>query len=112
MLDTDADGVVDAADNCPFEWNDFQTDSNSDGIGDVCQCGDVTGDGFVDALDVTAVRSALADPLGASLSPSGDSRCVVSGEGSPCDLVQVAVLLRHLEAKPPGIEQVCAPALP
>lgn len=35
--DRDSDGVVDYPDNCPDDWNPEQTDSNGDGVGDVCQ---------------------------------------------------------------------------
>lgn len=34
--DTDGDGVPDDVDNCPDTPNPFQDDSDSDGIGDVC----------------------------------------------------------------------------
>ncbi|MCK4442827.1 MAG: thrombospondin type 3 repeat-containing protein, partial [Sulfurovaceae bacterium] len=38
--DYDQDGVVDAIDNCPFDKNSNQEDSNYDGIGDVCSSKD------------------------------------------------------------------------
>jgi sugar lactone lactonase YvrE len=34
--DTDHDGVIDAADNCPGVYNPFQQDSNENGRGDAC----------------------------------------------------------------------------
>src|SRR5262245_14982181 len=37
--DRDGDGVVDAADNCPFTYNPSQSDSNSSGAGDACELG-------------------------------------------------------------------------
>ena len=36
ILDADRDGIDDDADNCVFAPNPDQTDSDSDGIGDVC----------------------------------------------------------------------------
>jgi hypothetical protein len=35
--DTDGDGVMDIADNCPDVYNPDQVDSNSNGFGDVCE---------------------------------------------------------------------------
>ena len=50
--DYDGDGYPDATDNCPRTWNDPQTDTDLDGVGDVCDpcpdSGDVDGDGFPD----------------------------------------------------------------
>jgi hypothetical protein len=35
--DADGDGVPDATDNCPVDWNPDQKDSDGDGTGDACQ---------------------------------------------------------------------------
>jgi hypothetical protein len=35
-LDSDADGVADASDNCPLAANPSQADKDADGIGDAC----------------------------------------------------------------------------
>ena len=45
--DNDNDGYYDLIDNCPFDSNPNQNDSNSDGIGDVCS--DIDEDGIIDA---------------------------------------------------------------
>jgi hypothetical protein len=37
FTDTDADGVADTADNCPFVANPDQFDTDSDGVGDACE---------------------------------------------------------------------------
>jgi hypothetical protein len=43
----------DAGDNCPFVPNPDQLDSDSDGIGDACEClGDLDSDGDVDGYDL------------------------------------------------------------
>lgn len=36
QVDSDADGLGDACDNCPLDWNPRQVDSDGDGIGDLC----------------------------------------------------------------------------
>lgn len=54
--DDDCDRQPDIPDLCPA-IGEFGpgTDSNSDGIGDECQCGDGNADGFVTGLDIGAV---------------------------------------------------------
>lgn len=47
--DDDNDGILDGVDNCPLVYNPDQADTDSDGIGDVCD--DSDGDGVVDAED-------------------------------------------------------------
>lgn len=43
--DIDGDGVDDNTDNCPFDYNPDQTDSDADGYGDVCECAQANFDG-------------------------------------------------------------------
>ena len=45
--DPDGDGIPSASDNCPTAFNPFQTDSDGDGIGDICDTDD-DGDGVLD----------------------------------------------------------------
>jgi hypothetical protein len=58
--DEDADGIATAYDNCPARYNPGQLDTNSDGIGDACDCPDpivdADEDGFVDLRDVVAFQ--------------------------------------------------------
>ncbi|HTO05441.1 MAG TPA: hypothetical protein VMR86_00140 [Myxococcota bacterium] len=122
--DADLDGVIDALDDCRFVSNPTQTDSGGlgagsapDGVGNACQCGDVSGDGVITPADVSLYRNALANPA-AALSPAAQSRCVVLGGGAACDVVQVAALQRalHAPALAPittsAAAQVCAVSLP
>jgi acyl-homoserine lactone acylase PvdQ len=84
--DTDGDGRNDDADNCPFVANPGQEDSGGiatttpDGIGDACQCGDVTGNGIVNGQDANAIQrhgiGALPNPLFAV-----PGNCDVTGNG-------------------------------
>ncbi|MBI2667523.1 Ig-like domain-containing protein [Candidatus Woesearchaeota archaeon] len=50
VKDSDGDGVFDYTDNCKFIKNANQADSNSNGIGDVCE-DDLDGDGVDDSDD-------------------------------------------------------------
>ena len=55
VADTDSDGddTPDCNDNCPNNYNLGQEDSNSNNIGDVCECeGDSEPDGDVDGIDL------------------------------------------------------------
>ena len=52
--DTDGDGIFDSVDNCPADPNADQTDSDSDGQGDICDFtpnGDTDGDGIDNLAD-------------------------------------------------------------
>jgi hypothetical protein len=60
-LDRDADGMLDAVDPCPFVADDG-SDTDGNGIGDSCECGDQSGDGTVSVADLLAVNSAIFDP--------------------------------------------------
>lgn len=48
--DSDGDGILDGADNCPFNPNANQGDLDRDGLGDVCD-DDMDGDGIANASD-------------------------------------------------------------
>jgi hypothetical protein len=77
--DADADGVADGADNCPRWPNAAQVDSDQNGIGDACECGDQNGDGRVDTSDLVAINLALFDPALATplCDANADERCDV-----------------------------------
>jgi hypothetical protein len=122
--DTDSDGICDGSgtggggcsagpDLCPYAPNGVETDSGGintsspDGIGDGCQCGDVTDNGIVDASDLQAIRDTLVGnaPMGTYVG----KRCnligprAANGSGSDCDVADAFVLDRLLEGGSVGI---------
>jgi hypothetical protein len=135
--DADGDGVPDAEDNCPSVANGpdqaevpgvgNQTDSGgiaspadpsgavSDGIGDACTCGDVSGDGKVLGNDATLIRRfllALSVPASFRV-----SHCNVAGPaGSSVDQCQgndATVIRRALLGLEPGVTAgLCLPPSP
>jgi hypothetical protein len=116
-VDGDGDGLVDPQDNCPFTANSSQTDSGGvgagsapDGIGNVCQCGDVSGNGFVTTADATLITRSLLVPPTATL--SRPELCNVGGSAA-CTTADAVIVTRGLLVPPTGtVQQACAPALP
>jgi hypothetical protein len=60
--DLDCDGLPNGVDRCPFFGSPDQSDSDADGIGNVCECGDQNGDGSVNVSDLVAINLAVFDP--------------------------------------------------
>lgn len=46
IYDYDGDGIHNTTDNCPFAHNQWQEDSDGDGIGDICECDTADIDGL------------------------------------------------------------------
>ena len=115
--DTDRDGIANQFDNCPFAANASQIDSGglgfgttSDGIGDACQCGDVTGEGQVNDTDAAFIkRKALSLSAPLFIVPNN---CDVTGDGQ-CNGTD-ATLIRHAAAGTinPLFGQHCPNAMP
>lgn len=121
--DTDQDGILDDADNCPFFAN-VDLDNNGDLLdltpdadidGDACECGDASGSGAVfndlgieSPSDLQTIREYL---VGANTEIAVARICSVS-EGTECDTKDAVVLQRALNALQPGIAPRCDSALP
>jgi len=116
--DADGDGAPDASDNCPTVSNAGQADTGGrgagsppDGIGDACQCGDVTGDGRVTLADPVVLGRALLQPPSATM--ARPELCDVGGGTGPggtrCTLADGVILRRALLSPPSAtIAQACA----
>ena len=115
-FDSDLDLFPDSVDVCPYISDPSQVDegqvggAEADGIGNACQCGDLTLDGAVLLADWTELRSYLAvrgaaDPLCNVFGPA-------DGGASDCDAVDAVVLRRAVSGLPPGVLQNCSPSLP
>ncbi len=74
--DQDCDGVADVpVDKCPWlsEWDDA-ADADGDGErGDECECGDQTGDGFVNVSDILQINASIFDPAIVRLTCDGNN---------------------------------------
>lgn len=115
--DGDGDSVMDGSDNCPYASNPDQADrggvgagSLADGIGDACQCGDITGDGRVSVADVTVLRRSLLIPPTAT--QTRPQLCDVGGSAG-CSLADSVIISRALLTPPTAvISAACDPASP
>jgi hypothetical protein len=78
--DLDCDGLANADDLCPYFNSRDQTDSNGNGIGNVCECGDQSGDGLVTVSDIVEINRAIFTPALVTPLCDGDNdrRCTVS----------------------------------
>jgi hypothetical protein len=99
--DSDEDGVLDDQDNCPHVANEGQTDTNDDGMGDACQCGDVDGNGVLNTTD------ALLIARGQVTDPDDLARCDVSGDVEHACNTTDALLIARGRAPALPAEQTC-----
>ena len=117
QTDSDGDGVPDSSDNCPYRANPGQEDHGGvdaalpDGIGDACQCGDITGDGRVTTQDAQAAKRQGLGRTNPNFNVPGN--CDVTGNGS-CNGQDAKMILRAVQGLLPNAvsEQKCQNANP
>jgi hypothetical protein len=117
--DFDADGIEDSLDNCPVVANPFQEDTGgvggpaADGVGDVCQCGDVSGEGGVGVNDwARIVREQGLLPPGLPFPDKCNVEGVPGGGAGSCDAADAARIRDALADPAGGLPQLCGPARP
>jgi len=104
ITDTDVDGIVDTADNCPVVYNPDQADTDDDGIGDACCCtvrGDVDGNGERNVSDLTYLVNYLFQGGTAPGCPS-EGNVDGGGETNVSDLTYLVGYLFQGGAVPPA----------
>jgi hypothetical protein len=110
--DTDADGRLDPVDNCRVLANASQADrggagsSGPDGVGDACQCGELTDDGAVDPADLRSLRGVLSGGIDPAGVPGYATRCPDLASALPCSLPTLVALNRYA-AGLKGVEPGC-----
>jgi CSLREA domain-containing protein len=109
LLDRDGDGVPDASDLCPDDFDPDQADTDADGAGDACDADD-DGDGVSD-LDEAAAGTdpRRPDTDGDGLGDAGDACPLAAAAGADVDadgctdtLAELEQIVAALEPKPPG----------
>jgi hypothetical protein len=78
--DLDCDGLPNDVDLCPYFNSQDQTDTDGNGIGDVCECSDQSGDGRVTVADIVEINRAIFTPSRITPLCDGDHdrRCTVA----------------------------------
>ena len=78
--DMDGDGTVDDLDLCPWWAGASALDSDADGRGNACECGDQNSDGRNTVADLVAINTAIFNPGAVTwrCDANGDGLCSVS----------------------------------
>jgi hypothetical protein len=100
--DRDNDGTPDGLDVCPSWADPDQKDSDGDGRGNACECGDQNGDGTVDVSDLVSINGAIFG------SQSQSPLCDANGDGL-CDVGDIVAVNRSLFGTPTSCARHPAP---
>jgi hypothetical protein len=115
VIDSDGDGAPDASDNCAYEPNASQSDAGGwlsaspDGVGDACQCLDVTPSAQITALDATRLRSYLTGS-NSLVTPGIERRSNDPEAAGRASILDLTHLRRSLASLDPAPAQVCPAA--
>ena len=101
--DTDGDTANDGSDNCPYIVNASQANNDAMPAGDVCQCGNVDATGGITSADYTLAREAVVKTPGGSFN---SNFCDVNDDSS-CDVEDLAILQRIINAQPANVLNGC-----
>jgi hypothetical protein len=117
--DTDGDGVLDIADNCPAVINPTQDDTDGDGTGNACEApgsGNVDCNQAINSIDALKVLRHSAGLQVSQSEPCSDLGIMIVGgqQGDVnCDnavnSVDALQILRTVAGLPPNIPQGCRP---
>jgi hypothetical protein len=95
LFDLDADGLLVDTDNCPNVSNEAQADADDNGIGDLCQCGDVNADGVTNVTDALVIARGQVSSGG-----EAEAHCDVNGDRF-CNVSDALILARGQQGSAP-----------
>jgi hypothetical protein len=81
LIDSDADGIPEDGDNCPYNYNPIQFDCDNDGVGDICDADTIDPDG--DGVDIACDNClSTSNPDQLDSYPPGGNGC---GDACECE---------------------------
>lgn len=111
--DQDSDGVLDAADNCPSAANADQADTDSDGLGDVCDQTVAPADGATDNQTASSTPETNGAPAntdnGTTATPPSDGAGSDAGN-APADNGSADQATDGAASEPDNVEVIDLPA--